>query len=78
MRQNSITIGLSSLNKSGGRKVHKRKFFILLTPTIIIGIFLIYYLPRDQKYLALIVPIIFRMIYYTWILIDRKKEEKLD
>jgi len=78
MRQNSITIDLSSLNKSGGIKVHKSKFFILLTPTIIIGIFLIYYLPRDQKYLALIVPIIFRMIYYTWILIDRKKEEKLD
>lgn len=46
-----------------------------MPPMFILGAILLIYLPASQRYIALLIPIIFWMIYYTWIFIERKKEE---
>ena len=52
----------------------KKKYFIVMPPGIIIGIFLLFYLPeRDRTYVGLI-PIIFWIIYYSWIYIEKRKK----
>jgi hypothetical protein len=54
----------------------KTKYFFLLVPMLLIGIFLVYYLPVSQRTYVLLVPIIFWIIYYTWIYIEKRLMKK--
>lgn len=56
--------------------MHWKKYFILLLPTILIGLFLFYILPAIQRPYVLIVPMVFWLIYYFWIYIERKQKNK--
>lgn len=56
--------------------VHKKKYFILLTPALIFGIFLAYYLPAEDKLYMLSIPIVFWIIYYSWIYVEKKNKGK--
>lgn len=56
--------------------VHKKKYFILFTPLLIIGIFLLFILPAEQRLYVYMLPPIFWLIYYAWIFIERKQREK--
>ena len=55
-----------------------KKYFILLPLFILIGIFLIIYLPPGQnQYPILIVFIlIFWAVYYFWVYIDKKRNKE--
>ncbi len=55
--------------------MHWKKYFILLLPTIIIGLFLFNFLPAIQRPYILIVPMVFWLIYYFWIYIERKQQK---
>lgn len=57
--------------------MHWKKYFILLLPTILSGLFLFYILPAIQRPYVLIVPMVFWLIYYSWIYIKRKQKKKL-
>ncbi len=57
--------------------MHRKKYFILLPPALIIGIFLLYYLsPEDRAYIFL-APFAFWIAYYIWIYIERKKIKQM-
>lgn len=56
--------------------MHKNKYFILVIPVMIIGIFLIYYLPANQRSYVLLIPVIFWIIFYVWIYIEKRGKNK--
>lgn len=56
--------------------MHKNKYFILVIPVMIIGIFLIYYLPANQRFYVLLIPVIFWVIFYVWIYIEKRAKNK--
>ncbi|MDH6370434.1 hypothetical protein M2444_002214 [Paenibacillus sp. PastF-3] len=56
--------------------MHWKKYFILLLPTILIGLFLFYILPAIQRPYVLIVPMVFWLIYYSWTYFKRKQKNK--
>jgi hypothetical protein len=43
---------------------------------LLIGIFLVYYIPANQRTYVLLVPIIFWIVYYSWIYIEKRLSEK--
>lgn len=49
-----------------------------MPPAFIIGAILLMYLPASQRHNVLLSPMVFWIIYYTWIFIERKKAEKID
>ena len=61
----------------GMKNVHKKKYFILMPPMLIIGLLLFYFLPANQRPNVFLVPIVFWLIYYTWIFIERKQKKKI-
>ena len=65
------------LNKREGKNVHKKKYFILMPPMLIIGLILFYFLPANQRSYVFLAPITLWLIYYTWIFIERKQKKKL-
>jgi hypothetical protein len=56
-------------------EVQKQKYFILLPPALLLGIFLLYYLPAGDRSYVFLVPIVFWIIYYSWIYVEKKKKE---
>lgn len=56
--------------------MHKKKYFILMPPALIIGIFLIYYFPVSQKPYLFLIPLVFWIIYYTWIYFEKRHENR--
>jgi hypothetical protein len=56
--------------------VHKKKYFILMPPMLIIGIFLLYFFPANQRPYVLTIPIVFWIFYYIWINFERKQKAK--
>lgn len=52
--------------------MHKKKYFILLIPSILVFAFLLYYLPNDDKQYSIIVPLVFWVVYYVWLGIEKK------
>jgi len=54
----------------------KKKYNILLPPFLIIGILVIYFLPVEQMYMALFVPLLFWVSYYSWVEVEKRKKEK--
>jgi len=71
-----MMVFLLILNKREGMNVQKKKYFILMPPMLIIGLFLFYFLPVNQRPYVLLVPIVFWLIYYNWIFIERKQKKK--
>ncbi|OAB40861.1 hypothetical protein PMSD_00870 [Paenibacillus macquariensis subsp. defensor] len=66
-----------ALNKMEGMNVHKKKYFILMPLMLIIGLFLFYFIPENQRAYVFLAPIVFWLIYYTWIFIERRQKKKL-
>lgn len=52
--------------------MHKKKYFILLIPAILVFAFLLYYLPTGSKQYSIIVPLVFWIVYYIWVGIEKK------
>ena len=59
-------------------KMHKKKYFTLIPPTLLIGLLLLYYIPASQRPYVLFVPIVMWTFYYTWIHIEKNKKKKHD
>ncbi|MEC0093413.1 hypothetical protein [Paenibacillus macquariensis] len=57
--------------------VDKKKYFILMPPMLIIGLYLFYFLPANKRPYVFLVPIVFWLIYYTWLFIERIQKKKL-
>jgi hypothetical protein len=55
--------------------MHRKKYWILLPPFLILGILLIIYLPATQTVWAISVPIGFWAAYYGWIYMEKKLKE---
>ncbi|SHF98803.1 hypothetical protein [Ornithinibacillus halophilus] len=55
--------------------MHWKKYAILTPPFLLIGIFLIAFLPIEQRYYAFIVVLIFWVFYYAWVLIEKKRKK---
>lgn len=53
--------------------MHWKKYFYLLIPFIVLGIILFIFLPQQYRVIAQVVPFIFWIVYYTWIHIDKKR-----
>lgn len=53
--------------------MHIKKYLILMPPMLIIGLILLYYLPVTERHIVFLVPIIFLLIYYAWIYIERRR-----
>lgn len=57
-------------------KPFKDKIYWTLLPIgIVIGIFAVFVLPIKNTY-ALILPIVFWVVYYTWTYLDEKKRNR--
>ncbi|MDF9842069.1 hypothetical protein M2105_003103 [Paenibacillus sp. PastF-1] len=57
--------------------VHKKKYFTLLPPFLILGIILAYNLPYNKRsYALLLTTLAFWITYYTWIYIEKMKLKK--
>ena len=52
--------------------VHKKKYFIIFVPVLIIGLLLIYYLPANELTYLMLIPLIAWFIYYAWIYIEKR------
>jgi hypothetical protein len=55
--------------------MHRKKYWLLLPPFLIVGILLIIYLPDNQNFWALCVPLGFWAVYYGWIYMEKKLKE---
>ncbi|MET3699395.1 hypothetical protein SAMN05877753_11136 [Bacillus oleivorans] len=56
-------------------KTDWKKYFILLPPFVIVGLIILFILPEGSYHLALIVPILFWLVYYAWIYIENGKKK---
>ncbi|MFD1737447.1 hypothetical protein ACFSCX_12865 [Bacillus salitolerans] len=52
--------------------MHKKKYFVLKLFMLVIGIILLFFLPVGQKHFVFIVPIVYWVIFYTWIYFVKK------
>lgn len=55
------------------RKWHKKKYFTLLPPFLILTIILAIALPSEKRFYAFFAIITFWISYYAWIYIERKR-----
>ncbi|MCZ1269129.1 hypothetical protein EIH79_30885 [Paenibacillus tundrae] len=58
--------------------IDKKKYFILMPPMLIIGLLIMYFLPVNQRAYVFLVPIVFWLIYYIWVFVERKKYKKTE
>ncbi|MCR8656883.1 hypothetical protein [Paenibacillus endoradicis] len=56
--------------------MHKKKYFTLLPPFLILTIILAYTLPSDKKTYAFLAVIAFWITYFGWIYIKKKKRNE--
>lgn len=54
----------------------KKYYFFMMPPMLIIGLFLLFYLPVNQRPYVFLIPIVFWIIYYVWIFIEKKENQK--
>ncbi|MEK4800707.1 hypothetical protein MHI02_03810 [Oceanobacillus sp. FSL K6-0118] len=45
----------------------KKKYYFFMVPSMLIGLFLIFYLPENQSFYVYLIPIVFGIIYYVWV-----------
>ncbi|MCM3717559.1 hypothetical protein [Fictibacillus phosphorivorans] len=53
-----------------------KKIWILLPPFVLIGLFLLFYLPKDLKAIALLTGLFFWVTHQIWINLENKKNRK--
>ncbi|SEN77687.1 hypothetical protein SAMN05518670_2688 [Paenibacillus sp. OK076] len=58
--------------------IDKKKYFILMPPMLIIGLFIIYFLTANQRAYVFLVPIVFWLTYYIWVFVERKQDKKIE
>jgi hypothetical protein len=56
--------------------MHIKKYLIVMLPTFIIGLFLLYYLPEKLKPYSLLLFIVMWTFYHGWIYIEKRTNEK--
>lgn len=56
--------------------MHKKKYFTLLPPFLLLAIILAFALPDDKKSLALLAMIAFWITYYVWVYIEKLIQKK--
>jgi phosphotransferase system glucose/maltose/N-acetylglucosamine-specific IIC component len=56
--------------------LHKKKYFTLLPPFLMLAIVLAFTLPSDKKIYALLAVFVFWITYYTWIYVEKKKQNE--
>ena len=56
--------------------MHKKKYFVIFVPVLIIGVFLIYYLPANERPYLMLIPLIAWIAYYAWIYIEGRMKNK--
>ncbi|AIQ51042.1 hypothetical protein D3C75_300690 [compost metagenome] len=56
-------------------KLHKKKYFILLPPFLILTIILAATLPYEKRYYTFLAILAFWITYYSWIYIEKKKQK---
>ncbi|GGF77403.1 hypothetical protein GCM10010912_23110 [Paenibacillus albidus] len=57
--------------------MHKKKYFTLLPPFLVLGIILAYNLPYDKRSFALLLTVLaFWITYYIWIHIEKLMQKK--
>lgn len=56
--------------------MHKKKYFTLLPPFLILAIILTFTLPDDKKSFAILAMITFWITYYVWIYIEKQTQKK--
>lgn len=57
--------------------MHKKKYFTLLPPFLILGIILAFALPSSSRSFALLATVMaFWITYYVWIYIEKKKQNE--
>ena len=54
----------------------KKYYFFVMPPMLIMGLFLLFYLPASQRPYVFLIPIIFWLIYYVWVFIEKKESQK--
>ncbi|MBU8791196.1 hypothetical protein KM885_10405 [Oceanobacillus caeni] len=45
----------------------KKKYCLLMLPLFLIGLFLLFYLPANQRSYVYLIQIVIGIIYYVWI-----------
>ncbi|WP_339245238.1 hypothetical protein [Paenibacillus sp. FSL F4-0243] len=58
--------------------LHKKKYFTLIPPFLILAIIMAYTLPNETKSYVLfaMLPIAFWITYYVWIYIEKQKRNE--
>jgi hypothetical protein len=56
--------------------MHRKKYWILLPPFLVITIFLAIYLPQKLKPFTPLILLVFWVVYYTWIYVENEKNKK--
>ncbi|GIO36904.1 hypothetical protein J41TS12_17650 [Paenibacillus antibioticophila] len=54
--------------------MHKKKYFTLLPPFLLLTIILAFTLPSEKRFYAFFAIIAFWISYYAWIYIERKRK----
>ncbi|SFL86317.1 hypothetical protein SAMN04487943_104375 [Gracilibacillus orientalis] len=54
--------------------MHWKKYIVLLIPFVVLGLALIYFLPRSQNHNTIIAALIFWIIYYGWVYMADKRK----
>ena len=52
--------------------MHTKKYWILFYPTVTIGILLLFSLPPEDRAYVFLAPIVFWILYYSWIHMENK------
>lgn len=50
---------------NGGDKMSKKKYYFIMIPIFIVGLFLLFYLPENLKPFVLLIPIVLGITYYV-------------
>lgn len=58
--------------------MHWKKYAILLPPFVMIFLIMAFNLPDNQKLYAVLAIILFWIVYYSWIFIEKKKKDEID
>lgn len=56
--------------------MQQKKYFILLPPFVIFGLILLFALPKQHLTYVFVAPIIFWIVYYSWIVVEKKRTYK--
>jgi hypothetical protein len=53
-----------------------KRYWILLPPSVLIGVILIIYLPQELKPFSILTPLPFWLVYYLWNPFNKSRNEE--